>query len=140
MAVRTARITSTLTVTLALALQAQAGFAQTRPLPPGTQEMAENVAQAMLQVRDDDAELFCAKAVENAHGGLDTMLEVGRKNMDDGYLRRADFEATAKTLTELRGQLSVGDCQTAGGEKQAFYRCMSSDHNHVMACATRHSF
>lgn len=140
MAARNARIARTLTVTLVLALQAQAGFAQTRPLPPGTQEMAESAAQALLQVRDEDAALSCARAVENAHGGLDTMLEVGRKNMDDGYLRRADFEATAKTLTQLRGQLSLGDCQTAGGEKQAFYRCMSSDYNHVMACATRHSF
>lgn len=135
-----ARIAPTLTVALVLALQAPAGFAQTRPLPPGTREMAESAAQAMLQVRDEDAELSCTKAVENAHGGLDTMLDVGRRNMDDGYLRRPDFETTAKTLTELRGQLSLDDCQTASGEKQAFYRCMSSDHNHVMACATRHSF
>lgn len=135
-----ARIARAFIVTLVLALQAQAGFAQTRPLPPGTQEMAENVAQALLQVRDEDAELSCTRAVANAHGGLDTMLEVGRRNMDDGYLRRADFETTASTLTQLRGQISVGDCQTAGGEKQTFYRCMSSDHNHVMACATRHGF
>lgn len=109
----------------------------TRELPPGAQEMVEQVAQQLTRVQDPDAELSCDKAVENAHYGIDTMLEVGQRNLDTGYLKRADYEASAAKLKAFRAQVTDQDCRTSSGPQREFYRCMSSDYNHVVACAAQ---
>lgn len=111
-----------------------------RQLPPQTQEAVAGIAQSLMQVRDTDVELSCGKAADNARSGVETMLEVGQKNMDAGYMKRDDYEAAASGLKALLSQLSESDCQGASGVRQAFYRCMSSDANHVIACAAAHRF
>jgi len=111
-----------------------------KSLPPEAQEAVQGIAQSLMQVQDTDTELSCDKAVGNARYGLETMLEVGQKNADGGYIDRAKFEATAVKLRESLAQVTPQDCASATGEKQAFYRCMSSDYNHVMACAAKHRF
>jgi len=112
----------------------------TKSLPPDAQATVEGIAQALMQVHDSDVELSCDKAVGNARYGLETMLEVGQKNTDDGYMKRSDFEPMAAKLRESLAQITPQDCAAATGEKQAFYRCMSSDYNHVTACASKHRF
>jgi len=101
-------------------------------------ELADQVAGQLLQVQDADAGLDCARAVDNARSGLETMLEVGEKNARDGYLPRAQYQATAIKLKAFLDGVTAQDCAAASGSRQAFYRCMSSDYNHVMACAKRH--
>ena len=104
------------------------------------QATVEGIAQGLLQVQETDVELSCGKAVENARYGLETMLEVGQKNADGGYIDRAGFEAQAVKLRAALAEVTPQDCAAAAGEKQAFYRCMSSDYNHVAACANAHRF
>jgi hypothetical protein len=111
-----------------------------KSLPPEAQEAVQGIAQSLMQVQDTQAELSCDKAVENARYGLETMLEVGQKNADGGYIKRSDFESMATRLRESLAQVTPQDCASATGEKQAFYRCMSSDYNHVTACAAAHRF
>ncbi len=127
------------TALLSLALSATA-HAETKTLPPETQQAVEGIAQGLMQVQDRDVELSCDKAVENARYGLETMLEVGQKNADGGYIDRADFDRKATKLRTSLAEITSQDCAAASGEKQAFYRCMSSDYNHVVACATAHRF
>jgi len=133
--------TTIATTLLALALTnaAHAGT-DTKKLPPEAQATVEGIAQGLLQVHDTDVELSCDKAVENARFGLETMLEVGQKNADGGYIDRADFDAKAVKLRAALAEVTPQDCAGATGEKQAFYRCMSSDYNHVAACAAAHRF
>lgn len=131
-------------VALAAMALAFAASAQVRDgkktLPPEVQESVDEIAKSLTQVQDPDVELSCGKAVDNARHGLETMLEVGQKNTDDGYMKREEFEATAAQLRTFMTQLTEADCSAASGEKQAFYRCMSSDYNHVTACAAQHRF
>lgn len=105
-----------------------------------TQQDAKEVAAHLLEVHDRDAELSCDKGVENARYGVETMLEVGEKNVKGGYLPQAQFDAAAKPMKALLPQITVADCTSADGNKREFYRCMSSDYNHVMACAQAHPF
>ncbi len=109
---------------------------------PREQALADvdQLAAALLEVRDGDAPLACPKAVENARYSVETMLEVGQKNVQGGYLPAADFERAAVPLRALLPQLSLADCEAAAGNKRAFYRCMSSDYNHALACAKAHPF
>ena len=111
-----------------------------KSLPLETQKAVNEIAQSLMQVNDTDTALSCDKAVENARYGLETMLEVGQKNADGGYIDRAGFEAQAVKLRAALAEVTPQDCAAATGEKQAFYRCMSSDYNHVTACASAHRF
>lgn len=112
-----------------------AGDSPTRALPEQVQADVNAIAAQMLEIRPDDVELSCPKAVENARWGVDTMLEVGERNMQGGYLSRTDYEATAAPLRAQLETLTVQDCEASSGGRQAFYRCMTSDYNHVLACA-----
>lgn len=108
-----------------------------RELPPDARAFVEEVSKSLLKVQDPDAELSCDKAVENATYGLDTMLEVGQRNRDDGYIKGDDYAAAATRLRAFRDQITLDDCQRASGPQREFYRCMSSDYNHVAACAAQ---
>lgn len=101
---------------------------------------ADQIAQQLLKVRDGENELNCTKAVENARYGVETMLEVGEKNVRGGYLAAEQFNASAAPLRALLPQLTTADCEAAEGNKRAFYQCMSSDYNHVLACGKAHPY
>ena len=62
------------------------------------------------------------------------MLEVGQKNVRDGYMAQAEYDKKAPKIREARGKYSVSDCQASSGNKKLFYQCMSSSNNHVMGC------
>lgn len=109
---------------------------------PRAQAIADagEVAQALLEVRQHNAALDCPKAVENARYGVETMLEVGEKNVRGGYMDAAQFNAAATPLRALLPNLTQADCEAAEGNKRAFYQCMSSDYNHVLACGKAYPF
>ncbi len=101
---------------------------------------ADQISRQLLQVREGENELNCAKAVENARYGVETMLEVGEKNVRGGYLEPQQFNTSAAPLRALLPQLTTADCEAADGNKRAFYQCMSSDYNHVLACGKAHPY
>jgi hypothetical protein len=109
-------------------------------LSPELKQEINQLAQGLTRIQQDDVPLACGKAVENARWGVETMLEVGERNMQGGYLARADYEATAKPLNALLAQLTLSDCEAATGTRRDFYQCMSSDYNHVYACGKAHPF
>ncbi|MDI9237441.1 hypothetical protein QLQ15_00760 [Lysobacter sp. LF1] len=134
------KTTAALALLVFAAVPVRAADDGTKALPPDVQATVNDIAKQMAQVRETDVELSCDKGVENARYGLETMLEVGQKNADGGYIKREEFNAMATQLRGFLSQITVADCQSAEGEKQAFYRCMSSDYNHVTACAAKHRF
>lgn len=128
---------------LVTALSAAAGAAEPTPVAdPRAKAIADanEMAQALLEVQKYPAELDCAKAVENARYGVETMLEVGAKNVKGGYMPAEQFNKAAAPLRALLPQLTQADCSAAEGNKRAFYQCMSSDYNHVLACGKAHPY
>ncbi|WP_312319355.1 hypothetical protein [Stenotrophomonas sp.] len=104
------------------------------------QQDAEQIAQHMLQVQESPSELNCPVAVDNARHGVQTMLEVGQKNVDSGFMKAEQFTPVAGLLRAMLPMLTLDDCQAATDKKRDFYQCMSSNHNHLMACAQAHPF
>ena len=98
------------------------------------QEFGEGLQKALGTVDSQTVPLNCTGAVANIHGQANTMLEVGQKNVRDGYMAQADFDKVAPKIREAKGRYSVADCQSASGNKRAFYQCMSSSRNHVTGC------
>lgn len=111
-----------------------------RALSPEMKQQIDALAEGLGRVQQDNVELSCTQAVENARWGVETMLEVGQRNMQDGHLARTDYEATSRPLQALLARLTLSDCETATGARRDFYRCMSSDYNHVYACGKAHPF
>jgi hypothetical protein len=110
----------------------------TKKVPKEVREMEEGLAKGLQKVDPKGVPLNCAAAVSNVHSQADTMLEVGEKNLKDGYMTQAQFDATAAKVRQSRAETTVGDCQAASGAKKAFYQCMSNSYNHVLGCAGKH--
>lgn len=131
-------------VFLLLALSPMVSAADDTTTAPSARDRAvadaDQIAQQLLKVRDGENELNCAMAVENARYGVETMLEVGEKNVRGGYLEAEQFNASAAPLRALLPQLTTADCEAAEGNKRAFYKCMSGDYNHVLACGKAHPY
>lgn len=106
----------------------------TKKVPKDVQEFGEGLQKALGTVDKKEVPMNCAVAVSNIHYQADLMLEVGQKNVRDGYMTQAAFDATAPKIKEAKGKYSVGDCQIATGNKRSFYQCMSSSNNHVTGC------
>lgn len=137
---RTLRVATAIGL-LSLACSAQGNDqAKPRTLPIDVQADVDAIAQHLSVVRDADAPLACGKAVDNARYGVETMLEVGEKNLRAGYMTQAAYDGMAPALRSLLAALSLPDCESASGARRDFYRCMSSDDNHVLACGKAHPF
>lgn len=106
----------------------------TKKIPKDVEELGQGMKKALETVDSKQAPLNCAAAVDNIHYQADQMLEVGQKNVRDGYMTQAAFDSAAPKIKEARGKYSLADCQGASGNKKSFYQCMSSSKNHVMGC------
>ena len=107
----------------------------TKKVSKDVEEFGEGLKKALGTVDGKEVPLNCGTAVGNIHDQADTMLEVGQKNVRDGYMSKADFDKTAPQIRETKGQYSVGDCQGASGNKKGFYQCMSNSRNHILGCS-----
>ena len=110
----------------------------TKKIPKDVAEFGEALKGSLGKVDSNQAPLNCAAAVDNIKYQADLMLEVGQKNVRDGYMTQAAFDATAPKIREAKGKYSVSDCQGASGNKKSFYQCMSSSKNHVTGCDKQH--
>ena len=106
----------------------------TKKIPKDVAEFGEALKGSLGKVDSKQVPLNCAAAVDNVHYQADQMLQVGQKNVRDGYMTQAAFDATAPKIREAKGKYSVSDCQGASGNKKSFYQCMSSSKNHVTGC------
>jgi hypothetical protein len=106
----------------------------TKKIPKEVQEFGEGLTKALGKVDGKQVPLNCAASVDNIQHQADLMLEVGQKNVRDGYMTQAAFDSTAPKIREAKGKYSVSDCQGASGNKKSFYQCMSSSNNHVTGC------
>ncbi len=106
----------------------------TKKIPKDVAEFGEALKDSLGKVDSKQVLLNCAAAVDNIKYQADLMLEVGQKNVRDGYMTQAAFDNTAPKIREAKGKYSVSDCQGASGNKKSFYQCMSSSKNHVTGC------
>ena len=61
----------------------------TKKIPKDVQEFGEGLKKALGTVDGKQVPLNCATAVDNIHYQADLMLEVGQKNVRDGYMSQA---------------------------------------------------
>jgi hypothetical protein len=104
------------------------------------QELGDGFIKGLKKVDSKTVPLDCSAAVDNIHHQADLMLEVAQKNIKDGYLSQADFDANAPKIRQAKSNASMGDCQVATGNKKSFYQCMSSSRNHVTGCGSKFKF
>lgn len=109
-----------------------------KPVDKKFQKLLDNTAKTLLVDHGDSEKVNCLKAVANSQSGLRTMLDVGRKNYRDGYIKKAQYQKFRKGLLHIKSELTLGDCKSATGDDLGFYRCMTNDRNHFATCADKY--
>lgn len=114
--------------------------AGSQKIPREAQEAAEGLAQAIVGSNKKASDLDCAKAVENGHYSIDSMLEVGRKNVKDGYMPQEEYNQTSKLLKQVRRSVSVSECNSSKGSVKDFYLCLSNPSSHIVGCGEKYNY
>lgn len=112
----------------------------TKKIPKDTQEMMQGMEIALKKVDPKTVPLSCGTAVENVRSQVTTMLETGQRNVQQGYVKAADFEGVAGKLRQGLAQTTPADCDSATGNKKLFYQCMSNNRNHVIGCGSKYKY
>jgi hypothetical protein len=112
----------------------------TKKIPKDTQEMMQGMEIALKKVDPKTVPLSCGTAVGNVRSQVTTMLETGQRNVQQGYVKAADFEGVAGKLREGLSHTTPADCESATGNKKLFYQCMSNDRNHVLGCGSKYKY
>jgi hypothetical protein len=112
----------------------------TKKLPKGVEELRDGFVKGLKKVDPNTEPLSCVKAVDNIRSQVDTMLEVGQRNLKDGYITQAEYDTTAAKMRQARSEISLTDCDGSTGNKRLFYQCMSGNRNHVMGCGSKYKF
>lgn len=113
---------------------------QIKTLPDGAQQVADSMTKTLLKDHGDSKELDCAKAVENAHYSIDSMLDVGERNYKGGYIVKSKYMEMTKNLKKARRQISLSECRSSRGNVKGFYTCMTNSYNHVMNCGKKYDY
>ena len=111
-----------------------------RSVSKETQDAAEDFAQAIVGASSKASDLDCAKAVENGRYSIDTMLEVGRKNVKDGHMPQQQYDETSKLLRQVRRSVSVSECNSSKGSVRDFYLCLSNPASHIVGCGEQYDY
>ncbi|MEM7469309.1 MAG: DUF4124 domain-containing protein [Pseudomonadota bacterium] len=109
-----------------------------KSLDPDTQKAADGMAEALLSEQSSSDELDCGQAVSYGRDGIDSMLQVGRKNYKDGYMSKAEYDKQSGALKKIKSKMSVNDCKRAKGDDKKFYTCLSDGMNHVAHCGKKY--
>lgn len=106
----------------------------TKKIPKDVQDFAKGMEKALKKQDSKEVPLDCMSAIKNANDQSDTMLEVGAKNVKDGYLSQADYDMQAAKVRKAKAETTLAHCQFSTGKERAFYQCMSNGKNHILAC------
>lgn len=112
----------------------------TRKIPKDTQELMQGMEIALKKVDPKTVPLSCSTAVDNVRSQAATMLETGQRNVQQGYVKAADYEGVAGKLRQAQAGTTMADCQSATGNKKLFYQCMSNNRNHVIGCGSKYKY
>jgi hypothetical protein len=129
----------------ALKLQGGSGSGASRPgepkkIPKDTRELMQGMEIALKKLDPQTVPLSCSTAVDNVQSQAATMLETGQRNVQQGYVKAADYEGVASKIRQARAGATLSDCQSATGNKKLFYQCMSNNRNHVSGCGSTYRF
>ena len=106
----------------------------TKKIPKEAQELIKGLEKGLQTKDSKTVPLDCMAAVRNAQEQADSALEVGAKNLKDGYITQADYDANATKLRRAKAETTLAACQFSTGKERKFYECMSNGNNHFMAC------
>jgi hypothetical protein len=107
----------------------------TKKIPKDVQDFAKGMEKALKKQDSKEVPLDCVTAIKNANDQSDLMLEVGAKNVKDGYLSQADYDAQAAKVRKAKADTTLAQCQFSTGKERSFYQCMSNSNNPLLACS-----
>lgn len=83
--------------------------------------------------------LDCPTSVSNGQDWIESMREVGQRNLDTGHMSREQFNNGMKQIDDMAGNITVGNCQGSTGHTRKFFECLGDLSNHLARCGQRHN-
>lgn len=80
----------------------------------------------------------CGRAVNNGQDWIDSMIQVGRRNLETGHMSRSEHDKGLSELNQMKASITVGNCEQATGKTKRFYECLADITNHLSLCGQRH--
>ena len=91
---------------------------------------AKTIAKQKLALED----LMCHTAIKESKEALVIMLESARKNLENGYTTKDQYNSDDQKFSELRKSLTVANCKASKGIDRKFYECLSTKYGDVALC------
>jgi hypothetical protein len=111
-----------------------------KPISKDTRELMQGMEIALKKLDPKTVPLSCTTAVDNVQSQTTTMLETGQRNVQQGYVKSADYEGVASKIRQAKAGATLSDCESSTGNKKMFYQCMSNNRNHVSGCGSAYKF
>ncbi len=92
----------------------------------------------LSEISENEVDLDCKVAVKNGQHWASKMYEASAKNNSDGYVTDAKFNEMAASIRQAQQLMTVDSCENSTGTEAEFYRCLSNDENHLIACDKLH--
>jgi len=109
-----------------------------KEIDAGTGAVAKALTAHLSTVSDNGVDLNCRKAVNNGQHWAKKMYQTSVKNKEDGYVTDANFNQMVSSIEQAQKEMTVSNCESASGKEIEFYRCLSDDDNHLIACDGLH--
>lgn len=100
---------------------------------PENQSRKNQTATAMSSASSN-----CGKAVKNGQDWLESMIAVGRRNLETGHMSPSEHDKGLSALNQMKTSITVGNCEQATGNNKRFYECLTDIKNHLSLCGQRH--
>jgi Domain of unknown function (DUF4124) len=113
---------------------------QNASIDKDVEELKNAMTNEIKKVDETDNVLNCSVALDNAQWQFQTMLDQGKRNLNNGSINQDQFGQVTAVVNKLKSEISYSDCQSAAGIKKSFYECMSNKNNHLVGCTSEHNF
>lgn len=77
---------------------------------------------------------ICQKGVREGLDTIESQLGVMKKNMQGGYITKAEYNKGKNLLNRIKGNLSVRDCMQSSGKERKLYKCLANTYGDVLGC------
>lgn len=99
----------------------------------------QRVAGSVTSPDGSEGALDCGTAVSNGQDWIDSMRDVGKRNLETGHMSKEDYNNGMRQIDEMAGNITVGQCQSSSGNTRKFFECLGDITNHLARCGQRYN-
>ncbi len=81
---------------------------------------------------------ICNKAVREVRETIKMYLSTAKKNMEGGYITKAEYNKAKKLFASAKREATVQDCMISKGKDYKMYKCAAENYGDVLFCLDKY--